>query len=268
MFSKLYDSNNQKFSLNIHIECEGEKTFGIIAEDNGKPNSEYANRQVAVKGSRTVYLSFPVSPKQIQIKVWNVQDPNDSQFTVELVKKGLKSYDVWLDDETRDFLTLCVHFSQVCGFEPANQKGRRFTTEDKKFNIKFFDVIFDIKSGKKLTTPARIGHNTGVIEVAKYKFDNYTIPMRMIILLHEFSHKYKNPKLGLDVSNEIGADVNALYIYLGLGFSKIDAICVFANVFLKAQTKGNIERMRKIMDYIQKFENGEFAKTNLVPEYV
>ena len=90
----------------------------------------------------------------------------------------------------------------------------------------------------------------------------------LLILLHEFSHKYKNPKLGLDISNETGADVNALYVYLGLGFSKIDAICVFANVFLVAQTKGNIERMRKIMDYIQKFESGQFAKPNLVPEYV
>ena len=268
MFAKIYDSSNKKFSLNITIKCAGEKTFGVIAEDNGKPNSEYANRELTINGSRTIYLSFPVSPKQLQIKVWNCKDANDSDFTVELEKKELKSYDIWLDDETRDFLTLCVHFSQICGFERASQKGRRFTTEDKKFNIKFFDVIYDIKTGNKLSTPARIGHNSGVIEVAKYKFVNYTIPMRMIILLHEFSHKYKNPKLGLDISNETGADVNALYIYLGLGFSKIDAICVFANVFLKAQTKGNIERMRKIMDYIQKFESGQFAKPNLVPEYV
>jgi hypothetical protein len=268
MFAKLYDSNNEKFSLNVTIKCNGEKTFGVIAEDNGKPNSEYANRELKINGSRTIYLSFPVSPKQLQIKIWNCNDANDNDFTVEFEKKELKTYDIWTDEETREFLTLCIHFSQVCGFERASQKGRIFTTEDKKFIIKFFDVITDVASGKKLSTPARIGHNTGIIETAKYKFDNYTIPMRVIILLHEFSHKYKNPKLGLDVSNEIGADVNALYIYLGLGFSKIDAICVFANVFLKAQTKGNIERMRKIMDYIQKFESGQFAKPNLVPEYV
>jgi ferritin len=66
----------------------------------------------------------------------------------------------------------------------------------------------------------------------------------------------------LEINDEVGADINALYIYMGLGFSKIDAICVFANVFLKAQTKGNIERMRKIMDYINKFENQQFAKRN------
>ena len=134
--------------------------------------------------------------------------------------------------------------------------------KNNKFTIKYFDIIREQISGKTLNTPARIGHRTGIIEVSKIKFDSYTIPMRMIILLHEFSHKYKNPKIGLEISNEIGADINALYIYLGLGYSKIDAICVFANVFLKAQTQGNIERMRKIMDYIQKFENQEFAKVN------
>jgi ferritin len=83
-----------------------------------------------------------------------------------------------------------------------------------------------------------------------------------MILLHEFSHKYKNPKIGLKISDEVGADINALYIYLGLGFSKIDAICVYANVFLKAQTPSNIDRMRKINDYINKFENQEFAYRN------
>jgi ferritin len=47
---------------------------------------------------------------------------------------------------------------------------------------------------------------------------------------------------------------------LGLGFSKIDAITVFAKVFLKAQTDGNMERMKKILDYINRFENQEYAK--------
>lgn len=263
MFSKVYDSNNEKFSLHITIKCKEEKEFGVIAQDYGKPNSQYANRQIKVKGERVIYLSFPISPKQIELQVWNLKNEKDGDYTIVLERKPLKDYNIWMDAETQDFLGLAIHFSQICGFENASQKGRLFTTEDRKFKIKFFNSIYDYKSGKIMNTPARIGHNTGIIEVAKAKFDSYTIPMRMIILLHEFSHKYKNPKLGLDISNEIGADVNALYIYLGLGFSKIDAICVFANVFLKAQTKGNIERMRKIMDYIQKFESGQFAKPNI-----
>jgi hypothetical protein len=151
----------------------------------------------------------------------------------------------------------------MSGFTQASPNGSLFATQNEKFKIVYFPVIRDFMSGKVHNTPARIGHQSGKIEVAKAKFDGYTIPMRLIILLHEFSHKYKNPKIGLKIEDEFGADINALYIYLGLGFSKIDAICVFANVFLKAQSDGNIARMRKIMNYIQRFENGEYAQKNL-----
>jgi hypothetical protein len=158
-------------------------------------------------------------------------------------------------------MQLAIQFSQVAGFKAPDPNGTVYQTSDEHFTIKYFPVI-KTPGGQAMSTPARIGHNTGIIEVAAIKFVNYTIPMRIAILLHEFSHKYKNPKIGLEIGNEIGADINALYIYLGLGFSKIDAICVFGQVFLKAQTPGNQARMRKIMDYINKFENQEFAKVN------
>lgn len=266
MFTQIYDSNNRQFSLYLTIKCEGKKKFRVIADDYGKPNSQYANRDVVVNGEKTIYLSFPVSPKKISVEIFNIAEPNDNTFTVQAKAKPLKSYNIWMDSETKDFLTLAINFAQRAGFEKASDEGILWKTDDDKFRIKYYNVISDIKTGKVYNTPARIGHNTGIIEVAKVKFDKYTVPMRLIILLHEFSHKYKNPKIGLPISDEVGADINALYIYLGLGFSKIDAICVFANVFLKAQTKGNIDRMRKIMDYIQRFENGEFAKRNAVPE--
>jgi hypothetical protein len=262
MFAQEYASDNKKFSLYITIKCTGTKKIRVWAEELGKRNSKYADREIEVNEERTIYFSFPVSPKRLFIGALNCENPNDNTFQVTLEKKELITYQVWLDQQTRDFLNLAIHFSQVSGFEDASDKGRIFTTQDKEFTIKYFNIIRDLATGQMMNTPARIGHTTGIIETAKQKFDKYTIPMRVIILLHEFSHKYKNPKIGLEISNEIGADINALYIYLGLGFSKIDAICVFANVFLKAQTAGNIERMRKIMDYIQKFENQQFAKRN------
>ena len=262
MFGKEFNSSNNKFSLYVTITCSGEKKFRVWAEEFQKPNSKYADREIVVKGTRTIHFNFPVSPQKLFIGCLNADNPGDNDFKVELKESDLITYNVWLDSETRDFLSLAIPFSQVSGFSKAADNGRVYTTQDKLFTIKYFNVITDQKSGKVMNTPARIGHKSGIIETAKVKFDKYTIPMRLIILLHEFSHKYKNPKIGLEINDEIGADINALYIYLGLGFSKIDAICVFANVFLKAQTKGNIERMRKIMDYIQKFENQEFAKRN------
>ncbi len=155
---------------------------------------------------------------------------------------------------------MAVNVSQVCGFKKASPNGVTYPSKDGIYNIKVYDVIRDAVTGQAISTPARVGHKTGIIEVSAAKFAKYTIPMRICILLHEFSHKYKNPNIGLQISNEVGADINALYIYLGLGWSKVDAICVFANVFLKAQSEGNIQRMRKILDYISRFEQQEFAQ--------
>lgn len=268
MFSQDYDSNNKQFSLYITIKCSGQQKFTVIAEDFEKQFSEYANRNVLVDGEKTIFIPFPVSPKKITLIVQNTANPSDTSFTVQVEPKKLRTYDIWLCEDAISFLPMAIQFSQTCGFSKANPNGAEWKTSDDKFRIKYYPIIKDVATGQVYNTPARIGHNTGIIEVAKAKFDNYTIPMRLIILLHEFSHKYKNPKLGLEISNEIGADINALYIYLGLGFSKIDAICVFANVFLKAQTPQNIQRMRKIMEYIKKFEDGQYAKQNILPEYV
>ena len=258
---KIIDTDNRSFSLNITISCKGQRTFRVWAEDYGKKNSKYADRNITVEGTRTIFFSFPVSPKQIFFGCLNAQDPKDNDFSIKVETAPLKTYNIALDGETRDFLQLAIQFSQVAGFKMPDPRGTIYQTSDGNFTIKYFPIIKTL-GGMPMNTPARIGHNTGIIEVAAAKFVNYTIPMRIAILLHEFSHKYKNPKIGLEIGNEIGADINALYIYLGLGFSKIDAICVFGQVFLKAQTAGNQARMRKIMDYINKFENQEFAKLN------
>jgi len=259
MFSTQYDSNNEKFSLLVTLQVAGKKNLRIWAEDFGKKNSKYVDRLIVVDGSRSIYFSFPISPKELRICVVNTDDINDKDIQITFLQTKLRDYNIWMDTDTTDFLKLAMPFSQVCGFEKGTINGRVFSNDNQKFQIKFMDVIRDVTSGGILSTPARIGHKSGRIEVAKLAFDKYTIPMRMAILLHEFSHVFKNPKVNLEISNEIGADINALYVYLGLGFSKIDAITVYANVFLKAQTKGNVERMRKIMDYINKFESEDFA---------
>lgn len=257
----IFNSENREMSLVVTINCNGVKKFRLFAQDSGKPNSYYADREIEVDTKRVVYLSFPITPKALLIGCSNVADANDNKFGVDIKEAGLKKYNIWIDEETKDFCQLALTFSQVCGFKlPDSNKPTMYQTSDHTFNIKYFNVIKDYATGKIISTPARIGHSTGIIEVSAMKFVRYTIPMRICILLHEFSHKYKNPKIGLQVSDEVGADINALYIYLGLGFSKIDAICVFANVFLKAQTEGNMNRMRKILDYINRFENQEYAK--------
>lgn len=256
---QVWETDNRGLSLSVDIKCEGKCQFRVVATDS-KPRSKYADRTIEVDGFRNIFLSFPVTPKTLKIKVEPVKPLSSANYIVNIKEKELIKYEAHIDEQTQKFLNLAVFFSQVAGFEDANKNGRIFKTEDNKFRIKYFPFIVDFATNTVLNTPARIGHQTGTIEVSKRSMDNYTVAMRMMILLHEYSHVYRNPKMGLDISNEIGADVNALYIYLAIGFSKVDAIYVYANVFLKAQSKSNLKRMRKIMEYIKRFENQEYAK--------
>lgn len=254
---QVWDTSKRKISLNVSIKCDNKCRFRVQALDN-HVNSKYADRTIEVEGFRTIYLSLPVSPEKMRIIVTPLD--NAKNFVVDIKEKTLKTYEIHMDAETSQFVKFAQTFSAQCGYEKASPQGRWFKTNDGKFKIQYYPVITDPRTGKASTTPARIGHNSGKIDVSKYHFDRYNIPMRMCILLHEYSHVYRNPKIDLEIDNEIGADLNALYIYLGLGYSKVDAIYVFANVFLKAQTDGNMQRMRKIMEYIKKFENEEYAK--------
>jgi hypothetical protein len=256
----IYESNNNPLQLNVTITCNGKKRFRVWAEDLGKKNSKYGDRVINVENGRTIYFPFPVSPKQVFIGCLNVDNVKDDDFTVILQEKPLKKYNIHETDEDKEFMQLAIKFSQIIGFKPPAPQGTFYQTKDGKFRIKLMPQIVDYNSGKVINTPARIGHNTGIIEISWEKFSKYTIPMRVAILTHEYSHKYKNPKIGLHISNEFGADINGLYLYLGNGFSKVDAICVYAKIFLRAQTDGNIQRMRKILDYINRFENGEYAE--------
>ena len=256
----IYDSNNRPICLNFTITCKGSKKFRIWEEELNQQNSKYADREISVDGSRTIYFNLPATPEKLFIGCKNVSNLNDNDFQITIIETPLQSYEIYLDAEATEFLEIATKFAQTCGYTNPSPNGTFFKPKNSKFCIKYFPVIKDYASGRIIGTPARIGHNTGIIEVAKAKFDRYTIPMRIAILLHEFSHKYRNPKIGLAISNEIGADINALYIYLGTGWSKIDAICVFAKVFLKAQSNENIKRIRKLQDYIERFEKQEFAK--------
>lgn len=257
---RIYESDQRQMTLYITILCKGKKCFRVWAEEYEKANSKYADRVIYVENGRTIHFKFPVSPKKLFLGCVNVNDPKDTNFEVIIQEEPLEKYNIFLDNDTKTFVNLAIQFSQLAGYTLPPKNGINYQDEDKKFLINYTPYITDKLSGKVLNTPARIGHSTGRIEVSADKFMRYTIPMRFAILLHEYSHKYRNPKIGLQISNEFGADINGLYIYLGLGFSKVDAICVFAKVFLRAQTDGNIQRMRKIQDYIRRFERQEFAQ--------
>jgi hypothetical protein len=76
-----------------------------------------------------------------------------------------------------------------------------------------------------------------------------TIPMRMAILLHEFSHFYLNS----DISNETEADLNGLTIYLGLGYPIREAYEAFGTTFIGYPSEQNKKRYDIINKFIREY---------------
>ena len=62
------------------------------------------------------------------------------------------------------------------------------------------------------------------------------------------------------MANEIQADLNGLYVYLGHGYSPIEAHRAFLYVFDNADTEGNRVRYTMIKKYITDFMSGGIAK--------
>lgn len=255
-----WKSNEQNnASIPLAIECEGSKKFRIFAHDYNHNYSYYVDRWVIVDGKKDdIFLSFPTTPLGMVLGVTDLNNASANNFKAEFGKpESLRRYDIWSPPDVLKFASLAQRFSEQCGYNVPPKSGTLYSEDE--FNIKYVPIIVDGK-GAPINTPARVGHRTGLIEVAANSFMRYTVPMRVMILLHEFSHKYRNPVYGFDINNEFGADIFGLYIFLGLGYSKIDAICVFNKVFLTAQTPQNTARSKNINEYIARYEAGEFAK--------
>jgi len=260
-------SNYHSFQLNVTIQTKQLSRIRIVALDPNKPASKYVDRVGKLSGKRTFELKFPVSPKKLKVVIYNVANGNlpygeDESFSiVDMKVEKLPTYDVWWNKETQNFYNFAVEFSQNAGILSAGDtKPHIYRSDDGKFTIDYYNNIIDKKTNKMLTTPARIGHNTGIIEVSKNKFMQYTIPMRLIILLHEFSHKYLNPKIDKPISYETGADIQGLYVYLGKGWSPYEAHKTFLQVFKNANNEPNHKRYKIINDFIAKYEKGQISK--------
>lgn len=265
-------SNNLQFAINLTLESMRPVQLRVITYDRFKPYTKYSDRFVEVKGKRTIYLTFPQSPDSMVLFIYNTDKsrPDDFRLVSQKTIRGsivpyevmkLRTCDVWMDEDTKKFFDFAELFSKNAGILCTGI----YSDNSGKFNIDYRDFIIDKNTRQLLNTPARVGHRTGIMHVSKQYFQDYTIPQRMIILLHEFSHKYINPKFGKKITNEFAADINALYVYLGKGYPPIDARIAYLQVFNQNDVDPNLsmKRYKFIDDFINKFQSNEFAKCNV-----
>lgn len=262
-------SNHFPFQLDVTVTSKHPVQLRVVAVDPLKPATKYSDFHAKVDGKRIFELRFPVSPKKLKVIIFNVENGDlpygdDPTFSVDDVKvRKLKTYDVWWNEDTKNFYKFAVEFAQNAGILTAgNKKPHIYRSDDGKFTIDYYNYIYDRVAKKVLSTPARVGHKSGIIEVSKAKFIEYTVPMRLMILLHEYSHKYLNPKIERPISYETGADIQGLYIYLGKGWSPIEAHRAFLKVFRSSKNSENHKRYKIIRDFIDKYDKGKVEKVS------
>lgn len=243
----------EELTLLVKVRTYEPQKIRIKVIDAEQPNTTFTDRYKTINGESIFFVRMPVSAKEVLVYVYNEaygnleQGIDKSVEVVSITKEPLeKKLDVidFSNPLVRSFVNFATRFSYNAGSLPSGN----YASDDKQFVIKYLPIIED--NGVEQTTPARIDIDSGIIEVSKRQFIEYTIPNRMAILLHEFSHIYLND----NVDDEVEADLNGLLIYLGLGYPRIEAFEVFAKTFMNNPTDENGMRFDRIKNFIDNFE--------------
>jgi hypothetical protein len=239
-------------TLCVVITTKVPTKINLVVYDAQNAKRKFTQRFKTIKGEETLYVRMPLSPDiaVVEISADGIDKSNDNNYEITRVyKKGLeRRFDI--SDIGNPQIRSFVKFAQKFCFNVAElEPEETYRSEDGQYFIQLVQKIKDA-NGKVLPTPARIGRRTGIIQVSKSQFVVFTIPMRMAILLHEFSHFYLNEKM----DDEMEADLNGLLIYLGLGYPRIEAYQAFLETFKNAPSALNKNRYDLINNFINNFE--------------
>lgn len=231
-----------------------------MVSDAERKNTYYTKRYSTIDGRKKFFVNMPQSPEIAKLRVYNDEDTakgrgrRDRSFRVRKIKiLPLELPPLKASKKTKSFIKFAQEFSDECGYLSASVRGDVYKSNNGKFRIDYFTKIRSKDTGQVITTPARISQLTGRIEVSKKQFKRYTIPMRMAILLHEYSHFYLNRV----PSDESEADINGLKLYLELGYPKIDVYNVFLNVFKRSPSEQNRHRFEILDSFINEYEKNK-----------
>lgn len=266
-------TNSVPFTLVVGVKTFTPEEICVIAKNHRKPYTLYHNRRIPIQGMMEFELKMPQTPPILDLTIFNLKNglrPDGTDKSFEIIKLEplpLKENPIWLTADDREFIEFAQWFSEN-GYTLSSGKviPHTYRSRSGKFTIDYYDKIYDKETKKYVYTPARVGHITGTIDVSKYDFVQMTVPMRMIILLHEYSHKYKNLKIGRSIRDEVAADINAARLYLSLGYSEMELLYAYAKVFAGANNAENQKRILIIRDFVTRFNRGEFD--NVRTDYV
>ena len=252
-------TNYGEFCLVVKLQTASPQRLRIIFKDAEHPNTIYTDRFKTVNGTLPIYINCPVSNKYGELIVYNEEIgniPSKGDSTFMLPKPYMipleKRVDVvdFTDSALKSAISFFTRFSLNCGYLNTGV----YKSPDNRYVIEYLpEIISSEPPHLPLNTSSRVDKFKGTIQVSQAKFDMMTVPARMVTLLHEYSHFFVNK----DIENEFEADLNALVIYLALGYPRIDAINTFTTAFYGAATELNKERIDTIVKFIDDFDKSK-----------
>jgi len=251
-------TRNEEMTILVTVKTDKPEKICLKVYDSEHKNTVFTDRWKTVNGEVTFYVRMPVSGNYALVEVWNDKYGKDveaskSGFKVTNVEKTMLEKKVDVVDFSNPLVSSFVNFCTRFCYNAGHLKSGSYTSSDKKFLIEYLPTITSSKDGKELTTPARISKTTGRIQVSMRQFIPMTVPMRMAILFHEFSHFYINDR----IEDEVEADLNGLLIYLGLGYPRIEAYQAFTKTFIGYPSETNKKRYDIINKFIEDFEKNK-----------
>ena len=233
--------------IDIGVEVKKPTKVKIVVLNPNKRGCIYLDRWQTVKQKGEFEARLPITPENVLVLIQSEGNSDDDNIRLtKLKKKPLKQHMNCIKSSKK--VSEFIKFAEQMSENATILATGTYYSDAGKFRIDYLPVIRE--KGKVLNTPARISNRTGRIEVSKSAFARYTVPMRMAILLHEFSHF----NLNVVQKDEIEADLNALKIYLGLGYPVVEAHKSFLQVFKKHPTKQNEERYKYLKTFIDNFD--------------
>jgi hypothetical protein len=249
---KTIATDGQPVTIELLLEAQQPCIVHIKGFDAEREHSIYFDRRIGKKqafaGKQTVSLPMPLTPTRLSLVIRNSVSSDNVRLlqTVGLplkVNEGIK-----LTEQDRDFINFAQWVAQNSPYLPVTSDDRfPYQSEKGKFMLRLLPQIRNRLTGKVETTPARISRKTGIAELSKSMTTPYTIPMRLQILLHEYMH-YK-----LQTKDELLCDLEAMRIFLALGYSATEALYAYVKVF---DDKPHLQsRVKAITEFLYDYDS-------------
>lgn len=229
---------NRKSKIRMYILSDEYKNTAIASRDFDLENAYNFSLMLPINGKSVTFVAKNLSGGKIRIL--NIE----KRHLQTSIPEVLYSNSI-ISEFVNHAISISLRMNVLQNGLYVSKKGNI------KIELKDELTVFD-KNGREMATKsvARVCSNTKIIEVSKKNIMVYTVSGIFAILCHEFAHVYMNTV----ATSEKEADDNAMMIYLGLGFSRVDLVSTWSKVYKNADNKGNRMRIDNYMAKTLQFD--------------